>query len=133
MADEMCGSCHDGILVKILQEDGGTTKIFSCGHRLVSRSVSGANIGIKDSVVVEQRLGPQSAKPTSSSVSYNMSMIVVSMQQEMFQDAIHFFAKPRRIMIKQETPSSRGETCVRPSYSASLQLKRVSISLLTVT
>lgn len=96
MADEICGSCHDGILVKILQEDGGTTKMFSCGHRLVGRAASDANISIKDSLVMEQRLGPQSTKPISSSVSHSTSAFLVSMQQEMFQDAIHFFREAKK-------------------------------------
>lgn len=93
---ETCTSCHEGLLIETIQEAGGTTKRFSCGHKLVTRTVSEQGIALDASVVVQQRLGPQSTASISSASSSNMSFTVVSMQQEMYKDALSSFEQAKK-------------------------------------
>jgi hypothetical protein len=95
MVEEICTSCHDGILIETIQEQEGSTKKFSCGHKSLTRTLSEQNISIQDSLATLHRLGPQSTAPVSSTVSHTASAVVVSMQQEMYKDALYFFEQAK--------------------------------------
>src|SRR5208283_2292203 len=93
--EEICTLCHDGVLIETIQEDeGGWTKKFSCGHtrKLVSRTISEPRdqLHFEDSIATQRTLGPYSVLPISSTVSHTTSALVVSMQQEMYKDALYF-------------------------------------------
>jgi hypothetical protein len=95
MGEEICTSCHDGILIETIQEHGESTKKFSCGHKLLTRTLSEQNIAIQDSLVLQHTLGPQNTAPVSSTISHTTSALVVSMQQEMYKDALYFFEQAK--------------------------------------
>lgn len=70
----------------------GSTKVFSCGHRLHAVSLSETPISVKDTVKTEHLLGPHSR----ATISHTTDALVVSMQQEMYKDALHFFTEAKK-------------------------------------
>ncbi len=88
--------CHDGILVKIEQRPDGFAKHFSCGHTQTHQERT-----LKESFVFnehissQQRLGPHSAESIAHSRGFGADAFVVSMQQEMYKDALHFLREAR--------------------------------------
>jgi len=103
MTEETCTSCHDGILIETVQEEGGWTKKFSCGHKLVKRAIS-VQVNIKTSASVQHILGPQSSLPVSSTASHATSALIVSMQQEMYKDALYFIEQAKTNDVKSGDP-----------------------------
>ncbi|MCJ8306178.1 MAG: hypothetical protein HRU07_03910 [Nitrosopumilus sp.] len=53
--EEKCPGCHKGNLVKIINENGNTIKLFSCGHRNVGISLS-EDIQVHDDVSVSKKI-----------------------------------------------------------------------------
>jgi hypothetical protein len=96
---ETCPSCEIGTLVRAEGATEGRINYFSCGHTskdsIVHVTGSEAKFFI-GRLGVEHRLGPHSAKAISHTRGVTVDAFVVSMQQEMYKDAIHFMHEARR-------------------------------------
>lgn len=100
---ETCPSCHDGVLIRVEQVAGGCIKHFDCGHKqhLASLDLS-VKASFSNGLSTEQRLGPQSTQPVTYSRTHGADAIVVSMQQEMYKDALQFFRDARNNHVKKD-------------------------------
>ena len=94
---ETCPSCHDGVVIRVEPGPEVLTKHFSCGHaqRDYSRNLKEGPFPFSDHISTEQRLGPHSTEATTYERSHGADAVVVSMQQEMYKDALHFFREAR--------------------------------------
>jgi hypothetical protein len=95
---EACPSCKIGILVRDEENTEGLIKYFSCGHKLRDVNFHAMGGEVKVSIGrlgVEQRLGPHSTEVISHTRGVTVDAFVVSMQQEMYKDAIHFMREAR--------------------------------------
>ena len=101
---DTCPSCHDGVLIRVEPGPEVLTKHFSCGHaqRDYSRNLKEGPLPFSDHVSTEQRVGPQSIEPVTHSHSHGADMFIVSMQQEMYKDALHFFHEARTNHAKKD-------------------------------
>jgi len=96
---EKCPSCNIGTFVRAEQTTDGEVKHFSCGHQSKDAIVHTLGNEAKFSI---GRLGLRSQLSTKNSdvISYahgaTVDTILVSMQQEMYKDAIHFINEARR-------------------------------------
>jgi hypothetical protein len=96
---ETCPSCKIGTLVRSEESTDGPIKYFSCGHQ--SKDAIVHVVGIEAKLLLgrlglEHRLGVHNTEAISHTHGATVDAFVVSMQQEMYKDAIHFIHEARR-------------------------------------
>jgi hypothetical protein len=104
MTDETCPLCHDGMFVRMDEKLGLRSKRFSCGHRLEGQLILAESLALAHSLAMKDQLGPQSAETFSHTGSYDIDIILVSMQQEMYADALHFYIEAKANQAKTGEP-----------------------------
>jgi hypothetical protein len=96
---EQCPSCKTGTLVRAERSTDGLIKRFSCGHTSKDAfvQVTGNKMNLSlGRLGLEHRLGPHGTEAISHTRGATVDSFVVSMQQEMYKDAIHFIHEARR-------------------------------------
>jgi hypothetical protein len=101
---DRCPTCKIGKLIRVEKEANHTVNHFSCGHNSHVLTVS-ETMTIKESIKLEKRLGPQSTDVVAHTTSHSTDILIVSMQQEMYQDSLHFYEEAKKAhAVAQENP-----------------------------
>lgn len=93
---ETCPLCHEGTLVREEPRSDGSIKCFSCNHASHAAHVSkGVRVELSGHTSLRQSLGPRGAETIAHHHGVGGDAVIVSMQQEMYKDAIYFLRNAR--------------------------------------